>query len=413
MAKTTVSAVASGKHSLTPPIADKLAGNPAKSGVAAPPPTRQALGNGTKPAWKSRLPVPIKRTSGGGTASNGAASLGATAPGSGLSNLPVPPPRTTTGGASKLPIPTQKTPGGASKLPIPSLKTPKNATGTPRKSTGTIKPSVGSRQAPRTGVTSVTGDKISQKKSKAKSPTPTNTSRTANDTTRKLAAPPKPKLPPATLRKPPPSPAKVRGTAGAAAAAPKRQNRLQPPPNPAPVTVINHAITSVAPVSVPPTPVVLPRAPPRMFVPLPSTYHGVKVCEGESFKPLPTELQKEAEAVYLERRRHKFAPKPGRPWLRAKRIVAPGEYYKQKPPPGPSPLKQCLSEEEVVTRRMIIRVKGKVVAPHLGPKGRPKKWKDPYKCPLAIRLSFHRKLLVEKGWSPWWGYLRELTDGEQ
>ena len=408
MAKTTASACAPGKYSLTPSTADKFAGTPEQRGVAAPPPIKQVLGTGTMQAWKSRLPVPSKRISGGGTAGKGAASKGATA--TGLSNLPVPPPRSISGGASKLPVPIRKTPGETSRLPAPSLKTPKDATVTPKKPIGPTRAplmprQVQPRQVPKTGVASPSGNRVSELTTKTKSPTPTNTKRTANDTAR-VSYSPKTKPSSSTPRKPSLSP--VRGTAGVAAA-PKGQNR-QPPPNPVPATVITPITTPIAPAVVPITPVV----PRHVFVPLPSTYpHGVKVCEGECLKPLPTELQKAAGAIHLERRRHKFAQKPGRPWLRAKRIVAPGEYYKRKPLPGPSPLKKCLSEKEVVTRRKIIRVKGKVkvVAPHLGPKGRPRTFEDQYKCPLAIGLLIHRRWLMEKGRSPWWGYLRELKDG--
>ena len=59
-----------------------------------------------------------------------------------------------------------------------------------------------------------------------------------------------------------------------------------------------------------------------------------------------------------------------------------------------------------------MRVKGKVVAPHLGPKGRPELWWDPNKTPIAIRMHRHRKMLRE-GRSPWGPYLRDLEDGEQ
>ena len=150
-----------------------------------------------------------------------------------------------------------------------------------------------------------------------------------------------------------------------------------------------------------------------MFVPLPSTCHEVKVCEGECFKPLPTELQQAAGALYLQRHRPKSVPEPGCPQLQAKLVIAAGSEYKQKPPPGASPIKHCLLEEEVVTRDVIIRVNGKVVAPHLGPKGRPNIWKGPDEVPIAVRMHFHRKLLMEKRWSPWGPYLRELADGEQ
>ena len=415
MAQTTLSVATPGKHSPAPPTANKFAGTPKQGGAAVPPPPRQVVGTGTQLAWKSRLPVPTKKAPGGGTA-KGTAVKGATT--TGLPNLPTPP--RISGGNSKLPIPTRKTPGGATRLPAPSLKTPaKDATGPPKKPAGTTKAPPAPRQVPRKGVASPAGNKVSQSgnklsqsgnrvselKTKAKSPIPTNVSKTANDTARKCI-PPKPKASPVSLRKPSLSPSKVRGTAGAAAAV-QSQNR-QPPPSRVPATVITPVITSVAPVVVPMPPVV----PPRVFVPLPSTYPGVKVCEGESLNPLPTDLQKATGAIYLERRRHMFAPKPGRPWLEAKLIVAPGEYCNKKPPPGPSPLKQCLSEEEVITRRIIIRVKGKVVAPHLGPKGRPRIFKDPNKCPPVVSLHCHRKWLMDKvkgaWWSPWWGNLREL-----
>ena len=426
MAQTTVSVAATGKHALAPPTANKLAGTPEKRGGAVPPPPRQVLGTGTQQAWRSRLPVPVKRTPGGGTATKGTAIKGATA--TGLPNFPTPP-RSTSGGISKLPVPTRKTPGGANRLPVVSLKTRKDATGTPRKPAGTSKAPPVPCQAPRKGAPPA-GDKVSQSgkrfsqsgngvsemKTKAKFPTPSNVSKPANDTARKLASghiciPPKPKPSSVSLRRSPHSPTKVRGTAGAAAEA-QRQNR-QPPPTQVPATVITTVITPAAPVVVPMTPVV----PPRVFVPLPSTYHpGVKFCEGESLNPLPTDLQKAAGAIYLERRRHKLAPKPGRNWQTwlPKLTVAPGEYCKKKPPPGPSPLKQCLSEEGVVTRRKIIRVKGKVVAPHLGPGGRPRTLKDP---PLVIALHRHRTWLMLQGgsawWSPWWGYLRAWQDGQQ
>ena len=422
MAQTTVSVTATGKHSLTPSTANKLAGTPKQGGAAVPPPPGQVRGTGTQLAWKSRLPVPIKKIPGGGTASKGTAIKGATA--TGQSDFPTP--RSISGGISKIPTPTRKTPGGTTRLPVLSLKTPKDATGSPRKPTGTTKAPPAPCQAPRKGASPAgnkvyqSGNRVSELKTKAKSPTPTNITKTANDTARKLAGchisvPPKAKPSSGSLRRPSRSPPNVRGTAGAAA--PPRQDR-QPPPLPVLATIIAPVTTPIAPAVVPMTPVV---PAPRVFVPLPSIYHpGVRFCEGESLNPLPTDLQKAAGAIYLERRRHKLAPKPGtrwQAWLGPKLIVAPGEYCKKKRLLGPSPLKQCLSEEEVVTRRIIIRVKGKVVAPHLGPGGRPRTLKDPNKCPLVIGLHSHRKWLMEKGrsawWSPWWGYLRDSQDGQQ
>ena len=425
MAQTTVSIAATGKHFHTPPTANKLAGTPKQGGAAVPPPPGQVRGTGTQQAWKSRLPVPVKKIPGGGIASKGTAVKGATA--TGLSDFPTLP-LSISGGISKIPTPTRKTPGGMTRLPFLSLKTPKDATGTPRKPAGTTKAPPAPCQVPRKGVASPagnnvsqsgnkfsqSGNRVSQLNTKAKSPTPTNVIKTANDTAGKLAGRhistlPKPK-PSFSLRRPSHSPTKVRGTAGAAAA-PPRQNR-QPPPLPVPATVITPVTTPLAPAVVPITLVV----PPRVFVPLPSTYPEVKICEGRSFNPLPTDLQKAAGAIYLERRRHKLAPKPGTPWqawLGPKLIVGPGEYCNKKRLPGPSPLKKCLLEEEVVTRGIIIRVNGKVVAPHLGPGGRPRTLKDPNKCPLVIGLHSHRKWLMEKGRSPWWYYLRGLQDGQQ
>lgn len=62
-------------------------------------PTRQASGTGAK------LPFPTRRIPGGGSTSKGTASMGATGTGSGLSNLPIPPPPSISGEASKPPIP--------------------------------------------------------------------------------------------------------------------------------------------------------------------------------------------------------------------------------------------------------------------------------------------------------------------
>ena len=386
IAAAAATAAIKGKHPSPPATANVFAGT--QGGVAAPP-TRQVLGTGVKGAWKSRLPVPIKKNL-GGAAGEGTAK-GATATGSGLSNLLSPPRRILSGGASKLPIPTRKTPGGASvtpRLPPSSLKTPRKAASPPPKETTPQTP-LPHRQVPGLGVVSPAASKVKQN-TKAKSPTPPVITRTANDCTRKMA-PPKDKLPSVATQRL--SPAKRT----------QRQNRAQPPPKPAPAATVT---TSIAPVVVPTVSVS-----PRVFVPLPSTYHRVEVCEGKSFKPLPTRLQQIAGARYLKWYRLRSAEKPGCPQLRAKRVVAPGEYSRQKPLPGASPLSKCLSEEEVVTRKLI-RVRGKVVAPHLGPKGRPELWWDPDKTPIAIRMHRHRKMLRE-GWSPWGPYLRDLEDGEQ
>ena len=107
IAAAAATAAIKGKHPSPPATANVFAGT--QGGVAAPP-TRQVLGTGAKGAWKSRLPVPIKKTSGGGATREGTAK-GATATGSGLSNLLSPPRRILSGGASKLPSPLVRPPG--------------------------------------------------------------------------------------------------------------------------------------------------------------------------------------------------------------------------------------------------------------------------------------------------------------
>ena len=191
MAQTTVSIAATSKHSLTLPTANKSAGTPTQGGAAVPPPPKQARVTGTQQAWKFRLPIPVKKTHAGGTASKGTAIKGTTA--TGLSNFPIPP-CSISGRISKIPTPTRKTREGMTKLPVLSLKTPKYATGTSRKPTGTTKAPPAPCQVPRKGVASPAGNKVSQLgnkfsqlNTKAKYPTPTNVSKTANDTARKLA----------------------------------------------------------------------------------------------------------------------------------------------------------------------------------------------------------------------------------
>lgn len=62
----------------------------------------------------------------------------------------------------------------------------------------------------------------------------------------------------------------------------------------------------------------------------------------------------------------------------------------------------------MVTRR----VKGKVVAPHLGPEGRPRTYMDFSALPIAIRVQMYRKSLLSKGKSSWGPFLRKLEYGQ-
>ena len=160
-------------------------------------------------------------------------------------------------------------------------------------------------------------------------------------------------------------------------------------------------------------PTAVPMAPGRVFVPLPSTYHQVNVCEGESLKPLPSAFQQARGALYLQKLRPKLAPLPGRPQLRAKLIIPPGSQCRPKPPHlgMESPLRYCFWGGEAVSRRKVIRVDGKVVDPYLGPQGRPSGWKDAKDIPLGPLMHMHRKCLRDIGYSLWWPYLRAWQHG--
>ena len=77
-----------------------------------------------------------------------------------------------------------------------------------------------------------------------------------------------------------------------------------------------------------------------------------------------------------------------------------------------SPLRYCFWGGEAVSRRKVTRVKGKVVDPYLGPKGRPPVWKDPNDMPLGPLMHIHRKCLRDLGYSYWGPYLRALEEGQ-
>lgn len=128
-------------------------------------------------------------------------------------------------------------------------------------------------------------------------------------------------------------------------------------------------------------------------MPVPSTYQGVKVCEGECLKPLPTELQKAAGAIHLQRCRHKFAPQPECPQLRAKLIVVAGSHYKQKPPRHSSAETTSLGEG-CGNEKGDTPGEGECGGSPLGSKKEANYIEG--RTP-ALRMHIHKKSLVERG----------------
>ena len=306
-----------------------------------------------------------------------------------MSQLPAPSPQKTPGGyASKLPIPIRKTPGEASTtLRLPVRKTSGGA------KTTTTKCPLPSHKVSGTNVPTLTASKEEQV-NKAKSPSP-RINRPTNDTVVRQVG-----RPGATLRKPASS--TVRGTVEAATVA-QRQTRFPTKPV-GPKTGFPVEGKSTILASKP----AAASAVPHVFTLLPSTYFSVKVCQGESFKPLPTRLQKSKGALHLRRYRHRNAPLPGTPQRQPKLTIPAGSKYHKKPLPGASPLKRCFLQEEV-RDTAVAELRRKVV---LGPKGRTRQWRSYHQFPLGPRVQVHRAYLgYGKRESPLGSFLRELKDG--
>lgn len=336
-----------------------------KQDYCCTPPTRKVSGTGTGAAWKSKLPISIRRTPRGGAAASHTV----------LSQLPIPSPRKTLGrDASKHSIPTRRTKTSEEAITKCPLSSPK-VTGT----------SVPSSPAASEG-------RLQVKKTKFSS-----------SGINRLAYVAKPiEYPGAILQKsatPPVS--SVRGTAEAAAVA-QCQTRLPIAKLVAPKTGVQIKDKNTMLASQPAVASVIP----NVFMPLPSTYFPVKVCQGESFKPPPTSPQKSRGASYLRKHRHKDAPFPGTPQQQPKLTIPAGSKCYRKPSPGASPLIQCFIQEEV--RDMAVAE----VQKKLGPKGRRRQWSNYHKFPLGPRVQLHRAYLRYGERGSFLGpYLQELKDG--